>query len=201
MQGSFDLARESYRRSRANLDELGWKLGAAMTSLVSGVVEMLAGDPVAAEAELRRDYEAYSRMGERNYISTTAGNLAEALYQQGRYDEAEEFCRISREVAAPDDLSSQVLWRCVRGKVLARRGELEEAEALVREALAIMGRSDEPDSHGNALLDLAEVLRVSGRVEEAASAIEEAAILFELKGNVVSLERARALLAEAQSLT
>jgi tetratricopeptide (TPR) repeat protein len=197
MQGSFDRARESYRRSRANLEELGWKLGAAMTSLVSGAVEMLAGDPVAAEAELRRDYEAYVRMGERNYISTTAGDLAEALYQQGRYVEAEEYCRISEEVAAPDDVSSQVRWRCVRGKLLARRGRLDEAETLVREALALMKGSDEPDSHGNTLMDLAEVLRLSGRPDKAIPAIEEAAELFELKGNVVSLRRARALLAEA----
>ena len=41
---------------------------AALTSIDSGVVELLADDPVAAERELRRDYETLERMGERNYI-------------------------------------------------------------------------------------------------------------------------------------
>ena len=44
MGGSFDRARELYRQSRAMLEELGWKVRAALTSLVSGPVEMLAGN-------------------------------------------------------------------------------------------------------------------------------------------------------------
>ena len=49
--------------------------------------ELLAGNPLAAEMELRKDYEALERMGDRYYRSTLAGMLAEALYQQARYDE------------------------------------------------------------------------------------------------------------------
>src|SRR5262249_10328833 len=58
MRGNFDLARDLYRESRTSLDELGWHFHAALTSQSSGIVEMLAGDPGAAESELRRDYDA-----------------------------------------------------------------------------------------------------------------------------------------------
>ena len=43
-------------------------------------------------------------------------------------------------------------------------------------------------------MDLAEVLRLAGRIGEAASAVERAIDLFEQKGNVVSADRARTFL-------
>ena len=196
MQGEFSAARDLYGNARAILEELGWRMLAALTSIDSGVVELLADDPVAAERELRRDYETLERMGERNYISTTAAFLADALSVQERDDEALEYTRISKEVAAADDVSSQSLWRLVRGRILARRGDLDDAEALVREGLAIIRTSDEPDSQGNALLDLAEVLRRAGRTLEAEAALREGLALYEIKGNLVSADRARAKLAE-----
>ena len=58
-------------------------------------------------------------MGERNYISTTAAFLAEALYRQGRDEEALAMTEQSEEIAAADDVASQCLWRSVR---MRRRG-------------------------------------------------------------------------------
>jgi tetratricopeptide (TPR) repeat protein len=171
-------------------------MSAALTSLVSGAVELLAGDPVRAEAELRHDYETLQAMGERNYISTIAAFLGEALYEQGRYDEADHFVGFCREIAASDDVPSQSLWRCVAGKVLAQQGDLAAGEALVREGLAVIARSDDPNSHGNALMDLAEVLRTAGRPGEAASAIADALAFYERKGNVVAARRAETIRAE-----
>ena len=196
MRGEFDRARDLYRRSRAILEEFGWNLLAVRTSIVSGLVEMLAGDPAAAEAELRKDYEALNRMGERNYISTVAAMLAEPLYQQGRYQEAGELTRFSESVAAPDDFASQSLWRCVRGKIAARAGRFDEAESLVREAVRLSRESDEPDSQASVLMDLAEVLDLAGRADEAAVAFEEAIELYEAKGNIVSAARARERVSE-----
>jgi len=191
MQGRFDRARDLYRRSRAILQEFGMKLYAALTSLDSGPVELLAGDAEAAEVELRGDYEALDDMGERNYRATTAGLLAEALYEQAAYEEAETFARVAQQLAAEDDIASQFHWRCVLGKVFAQRERYEEAEALVLEAAEMIGRSDEPDSQGNALMDLAEVLTLAGRSAEAAERLREALLRFDSKGNVVSAGRAR----------
>ena len=119
MRGNFDEARQLYRRSRATLEEFGWNLFAALTSIDSGSVELLAKDPVAAESELRRDFETLDAMGERNYIATTAAYLAFALLLQGRYDEADGFVTFSEETAAPDDLTSQFLWRQFRARLLS----------------------------------------------------------------------------------
>jgi len=199
MRRNFEEARELYRRSRAGLEELGWKFHAALTSIHSAPVELLAGDPIGAESELRRDYDALEAMRERNYISTTAGFLAEALYQQDRFEEAESFVQISKGIAAPDDLSSQLLWRGVLGKILARTGMLEDADRLVREAVQLMQGSEEPVSQGYALMDLAEVLRLAGREDDAAVAIKEAIGLFDEKGNLVAAERARELLVHSQT--
>jgi tetratricopeptide (TPR) repeat protein len=193
MDGRFDAARELYRRSRAILEEMGWKLYAALTSLDSGPIEMLAGDPVAAEVELRRDYDALREMGERNYVATTAGLLAEALYEQSRYDEAEELSRFSEEVAVADDVASQVHWRSVRAKVLARRERQDEALELANEAVRLVLQTDEMDSQGTALLDLAEVLALAGRTDDAIGSVRQAQEIFEAKGNVVSEARARGL--------
>jgi hypothetical protein len=48
--------------------------------------------------------------------------------------------------------------------------------------------------HADALLVLAEVLRLAGRPAEATPAVEEALALYELKGNLVSAAKAQALL-------
>jgi class 3 adenylate cyclase/tetratricopeptide (TPR) repeat protein len=197
MEGEFVDAREKYHKSRASLEELGWRLHAALTSLVSGPLEMAAGNLSAAEEELARDYEALQRMGERNYIATTAACLAEAKYRQGLYGEAESFTSVSREVAAADDVASQALWRCVQGKVLARGGRPDEGEGLIREAVLIIDRTDDLNQQGDTRLDLSEVLALAGRAEEAARTREDAAGLFERKGNIVSAARARTHLALA----
>jgi class 3 adenylate cyclase/tetratricopeptide (TPR) repeat protein len=194
MRGSFDRARDLYGRSRAMLEELGWKVRAALTSLVSGPVEMLAGEPAAAESELRRDYAALEVMGERNYISTTAGFLAEAHFQQGKMDVAESFVLQCRELAAPDDVVTQVLWRTVQAKILSKRGVRIEAERLARQAVDLIETTDEPDSRGSALLALAEVLLAAEKEEEAVAAAARAATSFEAKGNVVDSARARLLI-------
>jgi class 3 adenylate cyclase/tetratricopeptide (TPR) repeat protein len=201
MRGDFERARELYRQSRASLEELGWNVQAAVTSLSSGPIELLAGDPVAAEAELAGDFRALEAMGEKYYLSTTAGFLAEATYQQNRLDDADMYCRICRELAAPDDVSSQFLWRSVQAKVLARRGDLENAQSLAKEAVALIDETEDPDATGNTLMDLAEVYEVAGRRDDARAALRDAEHLFGSKGNVVSLERARRRLAHLASVT
>ena len=193
MRGDFTRARLLYRRSRASLEEFGYLFFAALTSLDSSAIELLAGDLAAAESELRTDYRRLEEMGERNYISTTAGLLADVLYRQSRYHESAEFAGACEHLASPDDVASQFLWRCVRGKLSARQGEIGEAESLLLAATALIETSDQLDLQGNGLLDFAEVRELSGALAEAAALSERAAGLFERKGNVVSARRARQL--------
>ena len=199
MRGNFDRARMLYRRSRASLEEFGYLLMAALTSLDSSVIELLAGDLAAAESELRADYRRLEEMGERNYISTTAGLLADVLYRQDRYDESAGFAEVCEHLASPDDVASQFLWRCVRGKLRAREGVTDEAESMLSAATALIETSDQLELQGNGLLDFAEVRELAGAPADAAALSERAAALFERKGNIVSALRARQLAARLRS--
>ena len=191
MRGDFALARELLAAGRQKLDELGQRVSVAVTGQEAFFVEMLAGDPEAAAAVLRESYEALAEMGERGFRSTIAGLLAHALYALGEYDEAERYSRSSESGATPEDVLSQVLWRSARAKVLARRGAFEAAEAAAREAVAIAEPTDLLNTRGDALLDLAEVLALAGRADEAHAAARDAAERYDRKGNLPSLERAR----------
>ena len=193
MRGDFERARLLYRRSRASLEELGCFFLAALTSLTSSVVEVLAGDLAAAESELRTDYGRLEEMGERNYISTTAGLLADVLYRQGRFDESAEFTGVCEQLASSDDVASQFLWRCVRGKLSARRGAFAEAESLLAAAMALIETSDQLDLQGYGLLDFCEVKELAGASADAASLGKQAASLFERKGNAAAAVMARQL--------
>jgi ATP/maltotriose-dependent transcriptional regulator MalT len=113
---------------------------------------------------------------------------------QGRYEEAVQLAELF-DGALPD-MSVQVKWQGVRAKLAARRGELERAETLAREAVSLAEQTDYLVFRADAFLDLAEVLRLAGRLNEAEGALCEALRLHEQKGNVVAAAKARASLAE-----
>lgn len=192
MHGDFAHARRLIGESNELLDELG-----RMQSAVShheALVEMLAGDAAAAESRLRPAYDRLDEMGETALRSTTAAMLSQAVYAQHRFEEAEELCRVSEQTAALDDLVTQVMWRSVHAKILARQRHGAEAGALAHEAVQLVERTDLLTHHGDALLDLAEVLQILGRSVEADAAVRQAVALYERKGNVVSAARARSRL-------
>jgi tetratricopeptide (TPR) repeat protein len=195
MCGRFDEARELFARGRAIVEELGLKVWLAGFSLVASDIEMLEGDPGTAESQLRIGYAALHGMGDQGLLSTVAAALARAIYAQGRYEEAERFTEISEELDGRGDIASQIGWRATRGKVLAHRRDFEQAEILARAAVAIAERTDDLAQRGRTLLDLAEVLELAHRGEEAAQLVETALEQFEQKGNVVAAEATRELLA------
>ena len=66
--------------------------------------------------------------------------------------------------------------------MLARRGRHEEAEALAREAVALVAPTDALTDQGDALLALAEILELRGRTADAAAAAREAVARYRSKG-------------------
>lgn len=78
------------------------------------------------------------------------------------------------------------LGRRWRAKLLSRRGDLDDAERLGREAATRAARTDYIDLRAQAVADLAEVLRLTGRPEESAAAVQEAIRLHGEKGNVAA---------------
>ncbi|MDP9244285.1 MAG: AAA family ATPase [Chloroflexota bacterium] len=196
MQGRFDEARGLLGEAESICKELGRRLELAALGFFRGPLELAAGEAAAAEAALRASCDALQKMGETGWLSSLAAYLAESIYTQDRLDEAEEEVRRSREAAAPDDEAAQAGWRAAQARILARRGEFEEAERLARDAIAIADRSDQPNDRGDTRISLAEVQRLAQRPDEAIPTLAEAVALYEQKGNSVSAAKARALLGE-----
>jgi len=196
MLGRFREAQDVAARAIAIAKDLGSTWNLALAAWVAGEVERLTGDWQAAERMYRTGYDILDRMGEKGQLSTLAVLLGNAVYAQGRYEEAFELSQVSVDVASPEDFMSQTLWRALRAKVLARRGATSEAESLGREAVEIGRKTDSIDMQGDVLVVLSEVLRLAGRAQPAREAVEEALRLYERKGNIVSAARARAVLAD-----
>jgi class 3 adenylate cyclase/tetratricopeptide (TPR) repeat protein len=197
MSGRPDKARDLIARAATMAEDLGDQLSVAFIhGFAASQTEELAGDLLRAEAELRVSQDLFERMGRQGFRSTIAGMLARALYLQGRYQDAEHFVTVCQELASPDDVLAQAQWRAEWAKVLARRGEAEEAEQLAREAVKLVETTDMSDWQGQFYMGLAEVLRLAGRPKEAKAAVEEASGRYGAKGNVVAYQRAREFLAE-----
>src|SRR5919202_6970907 len=97
------------------------------------MVELLAGDAVAAERLLRVGYAALEEMGEMVGLSTTTAFLGQALLAQGRHDEALRCAELCAEQAPEDDMHSQSMWRAVQAAGVSARGEPGGAERDARQ--------------------------------------------------------------------
>jgi ATP/maltotriose-dependent transcriptional regulator MalT len=179
------------------LEELGLDVTYSHMCLESWRIEMLAGDIQAAERMLRNAYERLERVGERYMLSTVAGLLGQTLYVAERYDEAESLGNLAKDLATEDDVDTQTLWRCLLGKILARRGSATEGEEFVREAIALLTPTDGLSFQCEALLDLAEVQRLTGS-DEITTTLETARRLAEAKGNLVQADAIQAMLETAR---
>lgn len=157
---------------------------------------MWQGDPIAAEQVLLPAYDALQQMGEKSHFSSISHALSSALYDQGRYEEAEHLTQECEDASRPNDVHSQISWRSIRAKTLAQRGKRQVAEQLAREAVAFAETSDFFLAHAGAIADLAEVLELQNKREQATEALHKALELHARKGNVLGAGRARSRLAE-----
>jgi class 3 adenylate cyclase len=195
LAGEYDDARRVVEESTRVLEELGQPVAAAGTcATIAAITEKLAGDLDAAENVLRASSELFAKRGEWAHLATSAAELADTLYAQERYDEADEWTRTAERHAASDDLSAQFTWRSVRAKVVARAGDLGEAETLARRAVELVDRTDALNQRANVRLDLAHVLYLANQTDAAAAVASEAADMYEQKGNTVSERVARRMI-------
>jgi class 3 adenylate cyclase/tetratricopeptide (TPR) repeat protein len=182
-------ARDHYRRGDVILEELGMTFSLAVRTVNAGRIDLMAGDLEAAETWLRRGYERLEQIGETEIRSTAAAVLAQVLYDQGRDDESERFALTSEELAAADDVYSQLLWRSALGKVRARRDGDGEGRALAEEAVTLAAATDSLSFHGWALLDLASVESILSGDAPPLALVAEATDLFTRKQDAASLRR------------
>ena len=198
MRGRFDEARASGARSIVLLEELGKPVLVAAVRGWAAAIELHANAPEEGEAILRPAVETLTARGETGNLSTIAAYLAQALYAQGRLDEAEQATETSEQCAAADDIHAQVAWRVNRARVKASRGAVDQAETLAREAAALAEETDYLNLQGEALAGLGEVALAAGR-DDAADLLRRALAAYSAKGNVVAAAAVRAVLERAST--
>ncbi len=189
MQGRLDEAEDMIESSKRIMEALGEYIH--IVHFWWGFVFLWKGDPAQAELELHGPYEALKKVSEKSHFSSLTHAYAAVAYALGRYEDAERLTRECEEASRANDVHSQILWRAIRAKVLARRGHFDEAERLARESVALAESSDFLIAHADAVADLAEVLELAGRIDEAARALEDAIKQYELKGNSLAAATCR----------
>ena len=178
--------------------ELGAVRSEVFHALWRAEVARIEADATRTEAAAREACEKAEAIGELGNFMWLSGLAAQALLDLDRDAEAEEWLDRGLETAPSEERQPQILARLVRGRLLARRGELEEGERLAREAVDIAAETDMLNAHADALVELADVLALAGR--NARAELEQALALYERKGNLVMAERTRSRLAELTAL-
>jgi predicted ATPase/class 3 adenylate cyclase len=177
--GRFAEAREAIARAQSVYGRSGAKLKGAMVATAAGYIELIAGDPATAEHHLREAYEAFHAMGERGYLSTLAGSLAEALYAQGRLEDAQQMTEEAQAAATPSDIDAKARWRAARAKVLARGGQFPASQTLLDEAAALVSPTSWAALQAEILIAKAEVSRLAGAPEQAAASLRAALRIYQ----------------------
>jgi tetratricopeptide (TPR) repeat protein len=195
--GRFADARRAAARGRPTLTEMGAKIQwAALCAEVAGQIELIAGDPAAAEHHIRDAYQALRAIGERINRANTACLLAEAVYAQGRFGEAEQLAGEARELLLEADaFEPQARWRAAKAKLLARRGEFAAARRLADEAEALVSPTSYAALLAEVLVAKAEVNRLAGAPDQAEASLRTALGIYHDRRAVPLAERTRAAMA------
>jgi len=202
VRGDFAAAYAATARGRGMARELGLLTIAGAIEMQEAEVALVSGDPERAVAAGFAGIEQLEQAGEKAWLSTLAGQTAEALYRLGRDEEAWELTEKAETAGTGADITTRMLVSQVRAKLLVRRGDFEGAERLAREALSVGAGIDNIELLADAWRDLAIVLTAVGKVDEALEALAEAHSLYEGKGHtpgVTRIEELRAQLAATMS--
>ena len=105
-------------------------------------MDSLAGDHSGAERHLLTAKQAFIEIGDHLFLSTVLVDLARAIYDQGRYEDARALTEEMDHWPAPADTEWQIKRRIVRALLFARAGEGREASELVTEAVGIAAESE-----------------------------------------------------------
>jgi class 3 adenylate cyclase len=192
-QGDFDEARARIAAARTAYDELGMGVDAGNSRGLLAEVALLARESAAAEQTLLELCAELEKTHQHGHLATRAGELADALFVQGRLDEAEAWTRVAEANAAADDFDAQLVWVPVRARILARQGAHDAAALLAGETVRLAQASDGLNRCAKAFCDVSEVFRLAGRVRDGDDAFRRGIELFTEKGNVAGVARARAL--------
>ena len=132
-------------------------------------------------------------MGEHGgYVVDLAVLLADALYEQGRFDEAQQL--IDQANAEPSSATVSTT-RLTEAKLLARRGQFAAARQLIGQAEALPSWTTGPIGQTDVLTTRAEVERLAAAPDQAAAGLRAALRIYEDMGSATQAGQTRAALA------
>ena len=187
--GDRERAEEAHAAATTIADELGIRRSEFRHAYMHYALDDLPEAFRFAQQE-SADLEHAGDTGRR---STIVGLEAWILVLLGDDAEAARAAEVSRQLGAPDDAVTQIFWRSAMGVVLARRGEIAEADRVTTELIEIADATDSTDA-GTAWLARGLVLSMAGRAAEATEAGQRARTIYAAMGFVSGLRRVEELL-------
>jgi class 3 adenylate cyclase/ATP/maltotriose-dependent transcriptional regulator MalT len=168
LRGELEEAEQLQEEARALFEEAGsaWLLAWSLNSLAW--IAMERGDLPRAERLFREAIRVLKPLEDRGTLCESQRGLAHVLVALGRIEEAERVALESRKTVGPNDHASRATTRLALALVRHTQGRLEEADALVREALAILEGTGFLASRVEALKALAAFYREHGLDDQAA---------------------------------
>ena len=193
--GRFADARAANARSQAIFTRSGARFEQAASAILAGEIELIAGEYATAEGVMKEGCEALLAVGERPYRSGAVVRLAEAVYAQGRLEEAQQLAEEAKALATADDVDTRVRCCAIEAKLLARRGQFGAARRLADQAVALISESSYAGLLAQTLVASAEVSRLAGAPEEAEASLRRALRIYEDRRPVAPAEQTRGALA------
>ena len=190
LRGAADEGRELMSRARVVFEDLGHRLSVvAVLAPLEMDAEIARGDLDAAASIGRASFDALTAYDEHAYATTRAVQLADVLLDSGDVEAAARFVGFAEANAIAGDVFVQFLSRSMRARLLARVGDVAEAESSARAAVSIAELTDVLRDRARAYLALAEVLDLSSRGEEAAVERRRAIETLRRKGALALVPR------------
>jgi tetratricopeptide (TPR) repeat protein len=185
-------ARAAIDRSQSIFAGFGAKLALTESAIPAAVTGLVIGDPAAAERYARRGLEACRAMSGQHYAKDLSALLAEALYEQGRFDEARQLIDEASAEPSPATVFSTGL---IEAKLLARRGQFAAARELVGKPGAVPATTSLLQPLADMLRAAAEVERLAGAPGQAAASLRAALEIYERQRATAPAGQVRAALA------
>jgi tetratricopeptide (TPR) repeat protein len=195
LQGRFEEARREADFAQRAYRDVGDRHMMAELEAVRGDIARFEERIDDAVAMHRAGYEGKLALGDQAFASTSAVEYSRALATSGQLDEALRMADIALATSAHDDIASQGGGRSAKANALSLMGRHDEAVAVGREGVAIMGGTDYLYFWGECEVDLAWVLWRAGQRAEALDHAETALDLYQQKGATLLAERTRTQIA------
>lgn len=192
--GRNDAAAQRFARAIERYQATGdqMRLHWALTNI--GFMHILAGDPAAGIEHASRALAFFEAVGNVEWIATNASNLAEAYVDAGQMDEA---LSMAQRALSQEDAAVRPYALTVLGRVSLARRAFDEAERILREAVATAQDANDRWAEAPAIRALAVAQKEQGDNGEATAAFGRALEIYAELDLPREIERTRALMAQS----